>query len=119
MPSERVVARLRRKKRVQKKLRGCERPMLTVFRSSSHLYVQIFDPQSGRTVTAASTRSPDVRGGLKSTKDVTAAKKLGAAIAGKALERQIREVTFNRNGFLYTGRIKALADAAREAGLQL
>jgi large subunit ribosomal protein L18 len=119
MPSERVVARLRRKKRVQKKLRTCERPLLTVFRSSSHLYVQIVDSQTGRTVTAASTRSPDVRAGLKSTKDKAAAKKLGAAIAGKALERQIRQVTFNRNGFLYTGRIKALADAAREAGLQL
>ncbi len=119
MPSDRVVARLRRKKRVHKALATCERPLLTVFRSSNHLYAQIVEPHTGRTVTAASTRSPDVREGLKSTKDKAAAKKLGAAIAGRALQREIRQVTFNRNGFLYTGRIKALADAAREAGLQL
>src|SRR5262245_54848615 len=118
MPSVRVVQRLRRKQRVAKGLRETDRPLLTVFRSSKHVYVQIVDPHSGKTLTGASTRSPDVREGLKSTKNAAAAKKLGAAIASRAIARDIRDVTFNRNGFLYTGRIKALADAAREAGLR-
>jgi large subunit ribosomal protein L18 len=107
----------RRKLRVRKQLATGERPLLTVYRSSKHIYAQITDPMSGKTLTGVSTRSPAVREGLESTKDVDAAKKVGAAIAKLALERQIREVSFNRNGFVYTGRVKALADAAREAGL--
>ena len=93
--------------------------MLTVYRSTRHLYAQLYDPIAQRTITGTSTRSPKVNEGLKSTKDVEAAKKLGSAIASLALERNIREVSFNRNGFVYIGRIKALADAAREAGLKL
>jgi large subunit ribosomal protein L18 len=116
--ARRIEQRSRRRKRVQKHLARTERALLVVYRSSKHLYAQIADPNTGRTLTGASTRSPAVREGLKSTKDVAAAKKLGAAIAAKAIAREIRDVSFHRNGFLYTGRIKALADAAREAGLR-
>jgi large subunit ribosomal protein L18 len=91
---------------------------LTVYRSSKHIYAQIVDPVTGKTITGASTRSPSVREGLKTTRDVEAAKKVGAVIAQLAIDREIRQVSFNRNGFVYTGRIKALADAAREAGLR-
>ena len=108
---------MRRKRRTRKQLGNTERPLLTVYRSSKHIYAQIVDPLSGKTLSGASTRSPDVRDGLKSTKDVEAAKKVGAAIAKLALEKDIKAVSFNRNGFVYTGRVKALADAAREAGL--
>jgi large subunit ribosomal protein L18 len=107
----------RRKLRTRKQLARTERPLLTVYRSSKHIYAQIVDPISGKTLSGVSTRSPGVRDGLESTKDVEAAKKVGAAIAKLALEKEIREVSFNRNGFVYTGRVKALADAAREAGL--
>ncbi len=108
----------RRKKRTARQLRSCTRPHLTVYRSSKHIYAQIVDPVTGRTITGASTRSPSVREGLKTTRDVEAAKKVGAVIAQLAIDREIRQVSFNRNGFVYTGRIKALADAAREAGLR-
>jgi large subunit ribosomal protein L18 len=91
---------------------------LTVYRSSKHIYAQIVDPVTGKTITGASTRSPSVREGLKTTRDVEAAKKVGAVIAQLAIGREIRQVSFNRNGFVYTGRVKALADAAREAGLR-
>ena len=107
----------RRKRRVKKQLARCERPLLTVYRSSKHIYAQIVDPLSGKTLSGVSTRSPGVRDGLESTKDVEAAKRVGTAIAKLALAKEIREVSFNRNGFVYTGRVKALADAAREAGL--
>jgi large subunit ribosomal protein L18 len=113
-----VRLRLRRKRHTRRQLERCERPLLTIFRSSKHIYAQIVDPLSGTTLTSVSTRSPGVRDGLKSTKDIDAAKRVGEAIASKAAEREIREVAFNRNGFVYSGRIKALADAAREAGLR-
>ena len=116
--SERERTRLRRKVTIRKRVNGtAERPRLSVFRSSKHIYAQITDPITGKTLTGVSTRSPGVREGLESTKDVDAAKKVGTAIAKLAQEREIREVSFNRNGFVYTGRVKALADAAREAGL--
>ena len=107
----------RRKKKTSKQLAFGERPQLTVYRSAKHIYAQIVDPISGKTLTSVSTRTPVVRSDLKSTGDVEAAKKVGTAIAKAALDREIREVTFNRNGFVFTGRVKALADAAREAGL--
>ena len=116
--ADRARLRKRRRKRVRKQLRRSDRPLLTVYRSSKHIYAQLVDPLTGRTLTGVSTRSPAVRQGLESTKDADAAKKVGAAIGRLALERQISTVAFNRNGFVYTGRIKALADAAREAGLQ-
>ena len=82
------------------------------------MYAQIVDPITGRTIAGASTRTPGVREGLKTTGGVDAAKKVGTAIAELALTKKIREVSFNRNGFVYTGRVRALADAAREAGLR-
>jgi large subunit ribosomal protein L18 len=116
--TERSRGRVRRRRAVARSLRTCEWPLLTVYRSSKHLYAQIFDPVAQRTLLGVSTRSPSVREGLKSTKDVEAAKRVGSAIAGLALARDIKKVTFNRNGFLYIGRVKALAEAAREAGLE-
>ncbi len=109
----------RRKLRSRKQLRACEHPLLTVYRSSKHIYAQIVDPLTGRTLAGASTRSPGVRDGLTSTSDVEAAKRVGSAIAQKALDQDIRQVVFNRNGFVFSGRVKAIADAAREAGLSL
>ncbi len=108
----------RRKKKVRKQLEWCERPLLSVYRSSRHIYAQLSDPVSGVTLTGVSTRSPGVREGLESTRDIEAAKKVGAAIARIAKDRNIEEVTFNRNGFVFAGRVKALADGAREAGLK-
>ncbi len=118
MATERERLRARRKKRVRKQLRRTERPLLTVYRSGRHTYAMLVDPLSGRTLSSVSTRSPSVREGLKSSKDREAASKVGTQIARLATERDISEVSFNRNGFVYTGRLKALADAAREAGLK-
>jgi large subunit ribosomal protein L18 len=109
---------LRRKKRVRRQLAHTERPLLTVYRSGKHIYALLVDPLSGKTLVSTSTRTPALRQGLTSTKDVDAAKKVGAAIARLALDRGIQEVGFNRNGFVFTGRVKALADSAREAGLR-
>ena len=109
---------LRRKRRVRKQLASSERTLLTFHRSTKHIYAQLVDPLSGKTLVSVSTLHGPVAEGLKSHKDKEAAKRVGAAIAKLALERDIREVTFNRNGFVYTGRVKALADAAREAGLK-
>jgi large subunit ribosomal protein L18 len=91
---------------------------LTVYRSARHIYALLVDPESGRTIASTSTRAKAVAGGANSTGNVEAAKRVGKAIAELALERQIEEVVFNRNGFLYHGRVKALAEAAREAGLR-
>ena len=104
-----------RQSRVRTGIKNSDRVRLTVFRSAKHIYAQLIDP-SGRTVATASTRSKGLVDG--GTGNVEAAKKVGTAIAEKAREHQIEQVVFNRNGFLYHGRVKALADAAREAGLQ-
>lgn len=111
-------ARLKRQIRVRKKIQGTtERPRLNVFKSSRHIHAQLIDDTSGVTLVAVSTISPDVKDGLVYSGNVEAAKKVGAAIAKKAIEKNIISVVFDRNGFLYHGRIKALADAARENGL--
>jgi len=106
-----------RRMRTNKALARAERPVVKIFRSSKHIYAQIIDPVSGDTVGGVSTRSRSVvsEGG---TGNIDAAKKVGAALAALAREKQIDRVVFNRNGFLYHGRVKALAEAAREAGLQ-
>lgn len=109
---------LGRKQRVARRLSKSVRVRLTVFRSSKHIYAQLDDPISGKTLGAVSTRKSDVASGVSSTGGVEAAKKVGAAIASLAKEKSIEEVVFNRNGFHYHGRIKALAEAAREAGLR-
>jgi large subunit ribosomal protein L18 len=104
-----------RRNRVRRGLTSSDRPRLTVFRSSKHIYAQIVDAR-GRTLVTVSSRVPGLMSG-SGTGNVEAAKKVGAEIAREARERQIEKVVFNRNGFLYHGRVKALADAAREAGL--
>ncbi|MDJ0787337.1 MAG: 50S ribosomal protein L18 [Myxococcota bacterium] len=107
-----------RKSRVARRLALSRRPRLTVFRSAKHIYAQLDDPQSGRTLAMVSTRNKGVAEGLSNTGNVDAAKKVGTRVAEIAREKQIEEVVFNRNGFLYHGRVKALAEAAREAGLK-
>jgi len=99
--------------RIREKLAGtAERPRLNVYRSLNHIYAQVIDDQKGETITSASTIK------LKTGGNVAAAKEIGKAIAEKAKEKGIKKVVFDRGGFLYHGRIKALADAAREAGLE-
>jgi large subunit ribosomal protein L18 len=116
--NQRRLARMKRQVRVRRKVSGTEeRPRLCVFRSSKHIYVQIIEDVTGRTLVTASTACKDIVDGVKSTGNIDAAKVVGQAIAKKALEQNIKQVVFDRNGFLYHGRIKALADAAREAGL--
>ncbi len=111
-------ARLKRQARVRKKIRGTsERPRLSVFRSAKHIYAQIIEDTTGKTLASASTVSKDVEAAFGG--NVDAAKAVGQAIAKKALEQNITNVVFDRNGFLYQGRVQALADAAREAGLKL
>lgn len=111
-------ARLKRQIRVRKKIKGtAERPRLNVFRSSRHIHAQIIDDVNGVTLVAASSISPDVKADLVYSGNIDAAKKVGAAVAKKALEKNITTVVFDRNGFLYHGRVKALADSARENGL--
>ncbi len=95
-----------------------ERPRLAVFRSNNHMYAQIIDDTVGNTLVAASTLEKDVKASLEKTNNVEAASKLGEVIAKKALEKGITTVVFDRGGFIYQGKVKALADAAREAGLQ-
>jgi large subunit ribosomal protein L18 len=105
-----------RRTRTAKSLERTDRVMLTVYRSSKHIYAQLVDPQSGCTLGTVSSRSQGVAEGTGG--NIEAAKKVGTAIAGLAKDKSIDTVVFNRNGFLYHGRVKALADAAREAGLQ-
>ena len=113
-----VAARLKRQTRVRKKITGSpERPRLNVFKSANHIYAQLIDDTTGSTLVSASTLSDGIAEGLSHTGNTAAAVKVGAAIAKKALEKEITAVVFDRNGFLYHGRIKALAEAARENGL--
>ena len=95
-----------------------ERPRLAVFRSNNHMYAQIIDDTVGNTLVAASTLEKDVKAELQKTNNVDAAAYLGTVIAKKAIEKGIKEVVFDRGGFIYQGKIKALAEAAREAGLE-
>jgi large subunit ribosomal protein L18 len=117
--AQKVLARERRQTRVRRSVQGTDaRPRLCVFRSGKHIYVQVISDQTGRTLAQASTLSPSIKGQLKSTGNREAAKQVGTLIARLCQERAIRSVVFDRNGFLYHGRVQALADAAREAGLQ-
>ncbi|MBU2499354.1 MAG: 50S ribosomal protein L18 [Proteobacteria bacterium] len=116
----RAEARLRRKKRVRKKIRGTpERPRLSVFRSARHIYAQIIDDTSSRTLVDASSLSEDIKPmihGKGSNKD--GAKMVGEFIAKRAIGRGIKKVVFDKNGFLYHGRVRTLAETARENGLE-
>ena len=114
--------RQRIKFRLRKRTTGStERPRLTVFRSVSHMYVQVIDDMTGRTIASASTVEPALKGALaKDAKggNVAGAKAIGKTIAERLLEKGVKRVVFDRNGFLYHGRVKAVADAARDAGLE-
>ena len=115
---ERRLARKKRQVRVRKKITGStERPRLCIFRSSKHIYAQIIEDVSGKTLVTASTVAKGAADSVKYSGNVEAAKLVGKQIAEKALAQDIKQVVFDRNGFLYHGRVKALADAAREAGL--
>lgn len=114
----RLAMRLKRKQRIRRKLSGtAARPRLSIFRSARHIYGQIIDDTQGRTLVAASTLSPELKGQLGGLKKVDAAKAVGRLLAEKAKQAGIVAVVFDRNGFLYHGRVKALADSAREHGL--
>jgi large subunit ribosomal protein L18 len=110
------------KHRIRKRVQGSEaRPRLTIFRSVAHMYVQVVDDMSGRTIASASSTEPAVKGALPSKAkggNVEGAKAIGKAIAERLIEKGVKRVVFDRNGFLYHGRVKAVADAAREAGLE-
>ena len=113
------LSRLRRKKRIKKKIRGTsEKPRLCVFRSSKHIYAQVIDDTTGETLASASTLSKEIRDGLKHSGNIEAAKKVGELIAKNSLDRDIKKVVFDRNGYLYHGKVKALALLAREKGLE-
>jgi large subunit ribosomal protein L18 len=114
----RHVARIKRKKRIRKKVEGSvARPRLTVFRSDKHIYAQIINDETGATLVSASTLSPEYREMEKLKGKVGAAKRVGEIVAQKAIDKGIAKVVFDRNGFIYHGRIQALADAARQKGL--
>jgi large subunit ribosomal protein L18 len=117
---ERRAARIRRHIRLRKKVSGsAERPRLSVFRSLHHIYAQVIDDNQGFTLVSASTLDPDLRADLKGKSgNIEAAKLVGAAIAKKALAKGINQVIFDRGGQIYHGRVKALATAARESGLE-
>lgn len=114
----RKALRLKKRFRVRKKISGTsERPRLSVFRSLHHIYAQVINDVNGTTLVAASTLSPELKD-LGSKSNTEAAKAVGELVAKKALEAGIQQVVFDRSGYLYHGRIAALAEAAREAGLQ-
>ena len=115
----RTEVRLNKHRRLRNRFTGtAERPRLAVFRSNNHMYAQIIDDTVGNTLVSSSTLQKDVKSELEKTNNVDAAAYLGTVIAKKALEKGITTVVFDRGGFIYQGKIKALADAAREAGLE-
>ena len=114
--------RERIKHRIRKRVQGTDaRPRLTVFRSVAHMYVQVVDDMSGKTIASASTVEPTLKGSMKKDArggNIAGAKAIGRTIAERLIEKGVKRVVFDRNGFLYHGRVKAVADAAREAGLE-
>lgn len=112
-----MQARRRARLRYQIKQKGAGRPRLSVFRSGRHIYAQVIDDAAGKTVAAASSLEKDMRGALKTGADKAAAEAVGKAVAERALAAGITAVVFDRGPFLYHGRVKALAEAAREGGL--
>ena len=111
--------RVKKHMKIRNRFSGtAERPRLAVFRSNNHMYAQIIDDTVGNTLVAASTLDKDVKAELEKTNNVDAAAYLGTVVAKKALDKGIQTVVFDRGGFIYEGKVKALADAAREAGLE-
>ena len=114
----RQQARLKRKKRIRKKIYGTtERPRLSVFRSSRHIYAQIIDDTAGRTIVAASTVDQQAKDAPKFKNKMAAANFIGKLVGERALNQGIKKVVFDRNGFLYHGRVKSLSEGARKTGL--
>jgi len=115
----RGVVRQRIHTRIRKQLSGtAQRPRLAVFRSNKHIYVQLIDDVEGRTLASASTADATVKSGVKNGGNVEAAKAVGKLIGERAREQGLESVVFDRGGFIYRGRVRALADSAREAGLK-
>ncbi|MDE6661778.1 MAG: 50S ribosomal protein L18 [Lachnospiraceae bacterium] len=115
----RQKVRVKKHRRMRNRLSGtAQRPRLAVFRSNNHMYAQIIDDTVGNTLVSASTLEKDVKAELEKTNNVDAAAYLGTVIAKRAVEKGIKTVVFDRGGFIYHGKIAALADAAREAGLE-
>ncbi|MBE5977434.1 MULTISPECIES: 50S ribosomal protein L18 [Lacrimispora] len=111
--------RVKKHNRLRNRLAGtAERPRLAVFRSNNHMYAQIIDDTVGKTLVAASSVEKEVKAELEKTNNVDAAAYIGTVVAKRAIEKGIKEVVFDRGGFIYQGKIQALADAAREAGLE-
>ncbi len=114
-----VAGRLRRKKSIRKRLSGTtERPRLSVFRSNAHIYAQVVDDVRGVTLAEASTLSPELKTELAGKKKTEQAQLVGKLVAERCLAASVNTVVFDRNGFIYHGRVKAVAEAAREGGLQ-
>ena len=115
----RQEVRVKKHMKIRNRFSGtAERPRLAVFRSNNHMYAQIIDDTVGNTLCAASTLEKDVKSELEKTNNVDAAAYLGKVIAEKAMAKGIKTVVFDRGGFIYQGKVKALAEAAREAGLE-
>ena len=119
MATTKVLAREKRKQSIRKRVDGSnDRPRLSVFRSSEHIYAQVIDDDRQATLAAASTLDPTLKDSLKGLKKKDRAKAIGKAIAERCLGKGIDKVVFDRNGFIYHGRVSALADGARAAGLK-
>lgn len=115
---DKKIARLRRAKSTRSHIRGLGVPRLSVLRTGQHIYAQVFTADGSQVLAAASTVQADVKDGLKSNKNLEAAAKVGRMVAERALKAGVEQVAFDRSGYRYHGRVKALADAAREAGLK-
>lgn len=113
-----LFTRRQRRLRAQIRRKAVGRPRLTVFRSSKHIYAQVIDDTKGATVAAASTVDKGLKGALKTGADIAAAKAVGKLVAERAVAAGVKEVVFDRGAYMFHGRVKALADAAREGGLQ-
>ena len=121
MVSKESRSKIRAKKhmRIRNRFSGtAERPRLAVFRSNNHVYAQVIDDVAGKTIVSASTLEKDIKAEIKNTDDIDAASKVGSVVAQRAMEKGIKAVVFDRGGYIYHGKVKALADAAREAGLE-
>ena len=115
----RQLVRAKKHMKIRNRFSGtAERPRLAVFRSNNHMYAQIIDDTVGNTLVSASTLAKEIKAELEKTNNVDAAAYLGTVIAKRAIEKGIKEVVFDRGGFIYQGKVAALADAAREAGLE-
>ncbi len=112
------AARLRRARKARAQIRRLGTPRLTVHRSRQHIYAQVINSEDGHVLASASTLQSDIREGLKSTSNKEAAAAVGKAVAERAVEAGVKQVAFDRSGFRYHGRVKVLADAAREVGME-